>query len=218
MFSPVFNTRQIQVLGNSQISTEQIIELSGVRKDENMFRLNRWRQETNIRTEAYIESARIRRHLNGTVNIHVEERTAEFMLYLNGIYGYINNQGYILEMSEVLLEAPIITGFGTEIYSIEAGNRLEESDLGKLGVVIRIMSALESYNIAHLVTSIDISDEQNYILELREEGKTVHFGDSSGITRKAWWLVSAIEQERGIDGEFFLQNINRPFFRERVIF
>ena len=45
---------------------------------------------------------------------------------------YINNQGYILEISKEKLNVPIITGQKTTLEEIKPGNRLQEEDLHKL--------------------------------------------------------------------------------------
>ena len=40
MLSPVFNIKNIIVEGNSKITSEQIISLSKIQKDENMFKVS----------------------------------------------------------------------------------------------------------------------------------------------------------------------------------
>jgi len=221
MMSAIFNIREIQILGNDRISSEEIIRLSDVAIGQNMFRPNTWRMRRNISAEAYIGNVTIRRGLGGTLSIYVEERNPAFMLYLNGIYGYIDNQGYILEISEELLELPIITGFETRISGMETGNRLIETDLMKLGVVISIMNTARVYDIANIISNIDISDDQNYILEIRSEGLTVHFGNGSRTNQKILLIIACIEDTVGVYGELFLNEIDQnrlPMFRERVIF
>ena len=59
------------------------------------------------------------------------------MLALENQYAYINNQGYILEISDVKIEVPTITGYVTE--NLEEGKRLIEADLEKLDTVIQII-------------------------------------------------------------------------------
>ena len=46
---------------------------------------------------------------------------------MNG-YAYINNQGYILEVSQEKLDLPVIQGIKTSEEKIVAGNRLEKED------------------------------------------------------------------------------------------
>ncbi|MCL2383316.1 MAG: FtsQ-type POTRA domain-containing protein [Oscillospiraceae bacterium] len=220
MMSSVFNVRSIEVSGNNRLCSEYIAKISPFVVDRNMFRWSTWWAARDIRAEAYVESVQIRRTLGGTIYIEIIEKVPVYMLYVDGKYGYIDNQGFILEITEELLEGPVIKGFETPISDIQIGNRLVEADLIKLGIVNRIMTVatVELHEIGHLITSIDISNDQNFILELRDEGITVHFGDSSRIPHKIALIAACIEQEEGVYGEFFLTDINRPFFRERVIF
>ena len=74
------------------------------------------------------------------------------------------------------------------------------------------------HEIENLVTSIDISDSENFIFRFEEIGKTVHFGDGTRINQKILWIIAIFEEEYGVQGEIFLQDSNRPFFREKVIF
>jgi len=218
MLSSVFNIKDIKVNNNAKISSMEIINSSRIQKDENMFKLNTWRAQENIKKEPYIASAQIKRSLNGTININIEEREATYMLEFENSYVYINNQGYMLEITDHRLTVPIITGFVTGTDKITAGNRLETPDLAKLGTVIKIMDAARGNSIASLITGIDISDNQNYILTLSGEGKTVYFGDKSKIKQKVLWVQTCVAHEKEIQGEIFVNNIDKVFFREKVNF
>ena len=216
LLSSIFNIREIKVNNNSKISELEIISLSEIKKDENMFKLNIGKIKESIKKNPYIEKVEIKRNLNGTININVEEREATYMLEFANSYVYINNQGYILEKSQEKLEVPMISGFSTKIEDIEEGRRLIESDLIKLGTVIKITDVAKGNNIIHLITNIDISDDKNYKITLTTEGKIVYFGDESKIIQKIRLIVFCIQDEKGIEGELFLNNINKPRFREKV--
>ena len=83
--------------------------------------------------------------------------------YGNG-FVYVNNQGYMLEISSIKKELPILIGISTSKEDYKAGNRLNEEDLIKLGTVIKIMNSAQTNGIASLITKIDISNENNYTL------------------------------------------------------
>lgn len=217
MLSSIFNISKITVSNNNKITAEDIILLSGIEEDKNMFKISIWKIEEQMKEkEPYIEEVKITRSFEGVINISVTERTPTYMLEVSNGYAYINNQGYILEISDTLLEAPFLVGAKTEVNDIKPGNRLIKEDLIKLNTVIKVMTAAESNNIESLITSIDISDEKDYILNLQTEGKIVYFGDSSKINQKILWIVTAIKEEQGIEGELFVRNIDKVVFREKV--
>ncbi len=100
LISPIFNIKDIQVLDNSQVSSETIQSLSGLHTDENIFRFLKINVRQAIKKEPYIEDVSIKRNLPSTVQITVKERVGRFSIkFLNG-YAIISSQGYILELAE----------------------------------------------------------------------------------------------------------------------
>ena len=139
MLSSVFNITNITVTNNNKISEQEIISLSGLTKNENMFKVLNKKVEESIEQNPYIENVKITKTISGTVNLEVTERVATYMLKFANRYVYINNQGYMLEISQEPLELPIISGFKTPTENIKEGNRLVVEDLKELENVIKIM-------------------------------------------------------------------------------
>lgn len=216
MLSSLFNVKSIILSGNSKISDQEIINLSYLKINENMFKTLKIKSINNIKTNPYIENVKISKKLNGTIKITVEERNPTYLIELDNGYAYINNQGYILEISGIKEELPLINGITTDIESIKPGNRLNIEDLKKLDVVIQIMKTAEGKNISKLITNIDISNENDYILTLQQEQKVIHFGDETKIYDKMLWIEYAIQENEGIDGILFVKNIEKPYFRSKV--
>lgn len=135
--------------------------------------------------------------------------------YGNG-YVYIDGQGYILEISDQKIDKPIIKGYSTPEGDLQLGNRLKEEDLQRLDTVIKIVEAAKSNEIENLITEIDISNKENYILILEQKGKTVYLGDASDINYRILKLKVILEKEEGNNGKVFLIDKNRMYFREDV--
>lgn len=216
LLSDLFNIKQIKILNNSKLSEEQIIKDSTLEIGNNMFKTLTSDIKKGIKSNPYIDNVKIKKKLNGDVVIDVKERTTTFMLKGENSYTYINNQGYILENSEEVLEVPIIIGFETQ--DLTPGNRIDKQDLKKLDQVIQIMESAKSQGINQKIYSIDISDASNYILEIPTEAKTVQFGDSTNINVKMLWIIDLMEREKGVAGDIVLNvsNIKKVFFREKV--
>ena len=218
--SPIFNINEITVKNNNQIATETIISLSELQKDQNIFRFSRNKIEDQIRTNPYIESVTVKRKIPNRIEITVEERTKNYNVeFLNG-YAYINNQGYILEISEQKLDMPVIQGVSTEEEQIVAGNRLNSDDLEKLETVIQIMNICKNYELDNKITSINISNKNNYEVFIESEKKTIEIGDKSNLSNKMLYVPAIIEENKNKEGTIYLNgNINdnfRPRFREKV--
>lgn len=136
------------------------------------------------------------------------------MLVLESQYAYINNQGYILEISDVKLELPTITGYVTE--NLEPGNRLVEDDLEKLNTVIQIVKTANEKELDSKITNIDIEDEKDFLITMESENKLIHLGDSSNINDKFIMLKAVLEDNIGVKGEIFVKDLNKVFFRENI--
>ena len=216
MLSSIFNIKEIKVVNNNKISTEEIINLSTLKIDNNMFKTTNKTIRNNIKTNAYIENVKIKRSINGIVTLDIIERKPTYMLKFANAYVYINNQGYMLEMSETPLELPTITGFKTPSAQIKEGNRLEIEDLKKLEDVIKIMNSVSDKTFSGTITNIDIEDSTNYKLTLTSENKIVNFGDTTNINVKLLKIEEIIEKEKGKEGEIYFQNSEKTVFREKV--
>ena len=216
MLSSIFNIKEIKVVNNNKISTEEIINLSTLKIDNNMFKTTNKTIRNNIKTNAYIENVKIKRSINGIVTLDIIERKPTYMLKFANAYVYINNQGYMLEMSETPLELPTITGFKTPSEQIKEGNRLEIEDLKKLEDVIKIMNSVSDKTFSGTITNIDIEDSTNYKLTLTSENKIVNFGDTTNINVKLLKIEEIIEKEKGKEGEIYVQNSEKTVFREKV--
>ena len=222
LVSPIFNIKEIQVINNKQIATETIISLSQLQEGQNIFRFNRNKVEKEIKTNPYVEIAEIKRKFPNKIEISIKERQKNYNVeFLNG-YAYINNQGYILEISEQKLDLPVIKGIETEQEQIVAGNRLNTHDLGKIEVVIQIMNICRNYELEKKVSSIDITDKNNYIIYMEEERKTIYIGDGNNLNNKMLYVPAVIKENEGKEGNIYIDNIIdtvnkfQARFREKV--
>lgn len=204
MMSPLFDLATVQVINNDQISSDTIISLSGLTIGENIYKTSSKQIEKNIKQNAYIESVQIKRQLPNTILITVKERKATYMLEYANSFVYINNQGYILEISEEKLNIPIITGYTTNQKEITTGGRLNSEDLERLSTVLKIMESINANGMGELISKIDIQNKQNYTIILESEKKTVYLGDASNLSNRMLYLKAVLEQEKGVEGEIFI--------------
>ena len=184
MLSPIFNIQTITVQGNSQISTAEIISLSGITVGENIFKVGKGQTRENIKQNAYIDKVNINRNLPAEIQITVTERVATFMIEKDNQYLYMSNQGYLLELSPEKLELPILQGLETTVDDLVVGNRLCQSDLEKLETVLRMVNLAKENDIASYITRIGIEDDEDYKLVMETEQKIVHMGDASNLSDK----------------------------------
>ena len=218
--SPLFNIKEINVTGNSKLSKEEIISLSELKTDENTFKVSKKNIKNKVKANAYIENVKIQRKIPNKIEITIEERKRDYNVeFLNG-YAYINNQGYILEIAEQKLELPVIKGISTPQEQIVEGNRLDDEDLEKLETVIQIMNICKNYDLDTKISSIDITNKSNYIINMDEEKKTIQLGNDSNLRNKILYVPAILTENKEKEGTIYLNgDINgdfKPRFREKV--
>ena len=218
--SPIFNIQNIEVTNNKQLSPETIISLSELSVGQNIFKFWENDVENKIKSNAYIESVELKRAFPNKLQINIQEREPKFSVPVLGEYAYINTQGYILEITQNQLNLPIITGISTKEEEIKPGNRLNNKDLTELEIILKIISAMKENQLDKEVTSIDISNKNDYIIYMQNEKKKIHLGDGSNLSNKMLYVIAIINEEKGKEGEIFANgDLNQKFkvyFREKV--
>lgn len=215
--APIFNITDITVNGNNQVSTNMIINLSGLRKGENIFKFNST-VEQKIKENTYIESVNTKRKLPGTVIISVKERTVKYQINLINSYVYIDKNGYILENSSEKKDVPVIVGLSIKEDEMLNEKRLKTEDLEKLNDIIKIIDSAKTINIDNLITEINTENKENYVLYLESKGKKINLGDTSNLTNKMLYVKKILEKEEGKTGSAFVNGDLsagfKPYFRE----
>lgn len=218
--SPIFNISEIDVINNNKLSSDTIISLSEISKDENIFKFLSSKAEEKIKQNAYVESVKIKRIIPNKVQIQIEEREPKFCIPILGQYAYINTQGYILEIAQNELNLPAIYGMSTAEENIVAGNRLNEDDLNSLENILKIMSVMKDNELYDKVTNIDISNKNDYSIYMQEEKKTIHLGDTSNLSNKMLYIIAILDKEKDVEGDIYANgDLNKNFkvyFREKL--
>ena len=220
MTSPIFNIKEIQVTNNNITPSDTIISLSELKLDENIFKFNKYNVKNKIKENAYIEDVKIHRKIPNVVQIEVTQRQPKYSIDFMGKYAYINSQGYILEVADTNNGLPIIQGISTNEEEIVPNSRLNEDDLTSLEDIIKIMDIAKENNLDTKVTSIDITNKNQYSIYIQEEKKRIHLGENTNLGNKMLYAISIMEKEKQIEGDIYvngdLNNKFQPYFREKV--
>lgn len=217
MMSPLFNVSEIEIIGNDKISKETIISLSQIQIGDNIYKTSKEKIIQKIKQNAYIESVQVKRVLPNKINLTIKERNTTYMLEYANSFAYINNQGYILEISTNSLDVPIIIGYTTNVEELQEGKRLNIDDLNRLETVLKIIESTEANEITAKINRIDIANKQNYTLHMDEEKKIVYLGDASNLSSRMLNLKAILRDTKGLEGEIFINGnlVKKPFFRQK---
>lgn len=218
LLSPVFYIKNIEVEGNSKISSEQIKALLQINSTTNIFEESNNKVNAKLKENKYIEKADVRRILPSTLKVNVVEREVEYLLEYANSYAYTDKNGNILEVSANPVEGKVkIIGYSTK--SLNDQEKLDESDIEKLNNVNSILQSAEQFEIRNKITSINIADQDDYQIYIESEKKIVHLGDTKNLDTKMIYIKAILEKEKGNDGEIFVNmdlNKKQPYFRQNV--
>ena len=218
--SELFNICEIEIIGNEQVSQNQILELSEIKIGDNIFLCNQIKTKNNLRNNPYVEEIKIIRKLPDKIQIQIAEKQKAYIIELNTGYAYIDNQGYVLEITDIKVEKPVLQGYSTIHEEILPGSRLCEQDIERLGDVLKIIKNSNEIQIQEKITAVNIENKNNYILSLQELKKVIYIGDKSNLANKMLYIRAMIEREEGKEGKIFVNGkLNEgfePYFREET--
>jgi cell division protein FtsQ len=113
--SDYFRTRTIKVIGNSRLSTEEVLAQAGVRRGDNVLALNLRLVRGRLLDHAWIDSARVTREIPQTLTIEVREHEPLARIDL-GRQFLLNTQGRIFKelASGDPQDLPLVSGINLE--------------------------------------------------------------------------------------------------------
>ncbi|MGI6204216.1 MAG: cell division protein FtsQ/DivIB [Anaerovoracaceae bacterium] len=100
MMSPYFDVKKIVIKGNSSVTSEQVLELSGVKTGDHIFEdllTKRFRIKRSLEKETYIKDVSLSSELPGTLIITVTERKNNCVILVGKKYLLLDDTGYVIK-------------------------------------------------------------------------------------------------------------------------
>ena len=217
--TPMFNITNIEVTGNEKNSVDTYVSLTKIELNStNIFEVTKNKITKNIKENPYVESVQIKRRLPSTLEIVITEREVSYQAEYNDNYIYLDKQGYVLELNEKRKDTIIIEGLETTKGVIAEGQRLNNDDLLKLDTVLKLVNCCKYNSIQNEITSINVSDTNNYTIKFDNGEKTAYLGNNTKLNEKVLSLKQVLEKEEGNKGEIFVDENalerNRVYFKQ----
>ena len=204
--SPVFNIKEIEIIGSEEISESVYRAMTGLDIDENIFSVNKSNIISTIKKEPYVEKVEIKIIYPSKVRVTITERKISYLAEKDGRYFYLDKNGYLLQTNLAPLDYLIIKGCTTDFSQMTEGGRIDEKDIAGFNDLIKIVDAINNNNINTKLKSIDVTDENNYILDFADEQKIVMLGDTKDLRSKMAWIDYFIKQNNNQKGTIYLNS------------
>lgn len=192
-FTVLFNIKTIEVNGNSLYTNEQVIEMSGVKLGDNLFRTDTNAAEHMIMSAfPYFENVTVRRKLASKLIITVKEAVpAASINYDTNKFLAISKNGRILETDLAAPREDTAEVFGMELSKTDVGQNYEDKDSMKQNILNEILQECDKLGLNKL-TKIDISTRTDIRLIYNGCIK-IKLGSSQDIPFKLSYIKSVID-------------------------
>ena len=179
--SKFFAVSEIEIRGNSSVSSEDIILNAGISSCRNIFQIDVGQIEASLLKDLRIASVRTKRKLPDKIIIHIQERVPVCLLsYLNNLL-IIGNDSMVMGIQEEAetVELPVV--FGAELKVVKYGEKIESADFQN---VLKILSYSDDY-LRQVISEIDLS-KLRMILDLPKYNHQVRveLGNTAELDKK----------------------------------
>ncbi len=186
--SQVFEVRGILVVGNRNISKEDVIALSGVQEGDNLLSLSDAELKKKLEKNWYIEYIGHEFDYRGTLTLHVNERMGMGVVNVFGLYYVVDSSGMVLECAGSVypdtVAGPKLNNLILDDNSrVTVGERLPVRDSGQLEAVQRVLTALDNTNMLGRVSLLDVKNLDNMYL-MTTDGARIVLGDDAKLETK----------------------------------
>ncbi len=192
--SSLFNVSIITVKGAERFSQQDIINVSGITYDTNIFRVDEQKAKENIEQTPYVEVTDIKRTFPAGVEIIVRERTPQAQIATVNGYYIIDEMCIALGLNQAKDES-IITVTGLPIAEPVFGKKITSTDESKVNALSRVLEALKKYSLDKDTQSVDITDENS--VSIVYCGVKVKLGDAVTSADKLRVLESTFNAVKG---------------------
>lgn len=182
-FSGRYAVGQIVLLGQSDISKEEIFLQSGIDKSKNIYLIDIKKARENILKNPYIEDVVIKREFPDKLTFSVKQRLEIATVPFEGGYCVIDSKGIVLRIlhDQSNIIKPLIKGI--DIENVKISEKIDFKNDDKAQDFLEIIEAVSSLNLLMNISYIDMTDF-NLITLATNSGIDVLVGDMDNLSYK----------------------------------
>lgn len=159
--SDLMNLKKIELEGNEQLKNEEIINVSNLVVNRNIFKYNLKDVEKNIESHPYIKHANVNRKFPNTIRINVKEREEYAIISYMGSYIFIDEDNIVLRASDSYISNGNILITGVKFDSFKVGEKIDAANSEELKTVMNLLEASKMTSIFNMISEITIRNEND---------------------------------------------------------
>lgn len=192
LLSPIFAIQDIEVRGNSIVSSKYIVSASGIFFGENILKMNKFNAIDKINSVPAIESAKIKREWPNKIVITIEEKDAIAETSFYGSKLVICDDGDVISVitDSTATNLPFLDGI--VVQDVIVGAKLLCSDGQKLEKYLEVLKILKENDMLNDIVKLSYKDG---ILIHFALGHIAFLGETDNLQYKISWLKGILEKE-----------------------
>jgi cell division protein FtsQ len=175
-----FTVERIEVVGQSQLSADEVIAASGLAPGQNFFRLDAKRAVSGVEALPRVRRAELVRAFPNGVTLLVQERQPFLLVHARGLQGpadrflWVDEQGVPIgdETRAVALDAPLVSGVGAD--EVAAAGRTPSERVAAGVALVRTLMRQQSPLLKE-ISEVDVSRAEGPVLYMLD-GVEVRLG------------------------------------------
>lgn len=189
---PIFNISQIEITGNSIVSTNEIMQKLDISENQNIHTFFPSAASKNIMENPYIMSAKITKEYPDKIVVDIVERIPRAYVKVKNMDTYllIDEMGMVLEVTGYAAEKlPVIVGL--KFSDFARGHVLEAENKKSFECVVMLSALFKNNNVSDDL-KVEISDEKD--IHLYIAGVDVIFGTIDDANEKMLTVIEAMKK------------------------
>lgn len=184
---PGFYVKNIIVLGNSKIKSEEVFSKLNTVLEKNPFLIDKKSIEEIYMKDPYIESIDIKSKFPRTLIFNIDKRQSVATVKFSGGFLIIDENGTVLESTQEMsnIVKPLINGI--TVSEVKLGERLNLSKKDVFDLIQDIITNIRSAKLLNNISQIEITDGGE-ILMITPQGLNVLLGDGENLNEKMLML------------------------------
>lgn len=206
--SRLFEIQEVEVIGNTRITAERVIELAAVPDGETLLRIDSDEVAENVAADPWIEGADVSRRLPSTLRIEVHERAPAAVVDTGATFWFVEAGGRVLAESIASSATVVPVIRDVPDFVAEPGTVSESPTLRN---ALRVLSGL-SEELRTAVRTVSAPTIEETAL-LTSSGVEIMMGEAVNMPEKSA-LVADIMAAQGANVVFIdVRSIERPISR-----
>jgi len=192
---PYFNIESIQIIGNNNVSTDEIYNTCKVHLGSNIFSDNFNDSKQQIMKNPYIIGVEVKKDPPNKIIVQIQERVAVFYGMENNTYYVIDNKGILLEKRSNIKDMNLVKLTGFNYDKCQVGKLIGSKDDRKISIINEITNVIDDYRKNNKNSNMTMVDVSNVLdVKVFTGGMCIKLGTTEDLDSKFNKAINIIIQ------------------------